>query len=279
MHVVCSADSTRSFTDLWQFVRDQFEISTWLCIGAVIQGGLLILGGRLALVPAAALLLYRLLDTYAMVVGFKENPGMKGLVMQNHSAQIPDDEGKFGPEPANKPVTVLLIGARCNHPLGMLAPGYKEMGAHFEGMAQDLDDQAEKFGFLGMTSWLNASVRSTSNQIQWVCYFRSYEGLHEFAHSQIHRNAWDWWYGNVKKHPHLSIYHEVYDVPEGHWETIYNQSHPTGLGTTTHKVFDQETGAEIYASPIVDASKGKLKTSSGRMNRSKGDDNVKYGWN
>lgn len=242
----------------------------------MIQGGLFLAIGRLSLVPAVAVLLYRTLDTYAMVIGFKENIYMKDVIQQKFSAQIPDELGDHGSKPADAPVTVLIIGTRSNHPLGMLAPGFKELGGHFEGMAKALEANAEKFGYLGMTSWLNASVRKTGSELQQVAYFRSYEGLHAFAHSEIHRNAWDWWNTNIQKHKHLSIYHESYDVPAGHWETIYANTHASGLASTTYKVTDEKTGMDAYASPIVDASRGKLKTSAGRMNRSSGDENDKY---
>lgn len=258
-----------------QFIRDQFTISTWLCIGGVIQGALILALGRLALLPAVAVLLYRTLDTYAMVIGFKKNIYMKDVITQKFSAQIPDEIGEFGSQPANAPVTVFIIGTRSNHPLGMLAPGFKELGDHFQGMAKDLEKHAEEYGFLGMTTWLNASVRATSSELQQVAYFRSYDGLHAFAHSEIHRKAWDWWNRTVAQHPHLAIYHETYDVPAGHWETIYANSHPSGLGTATFKITD-DTGSEAYASSIVDASRGKLKSSAGRMNRASGDDNDKY---
>jgi len=259
------------------FIRDQLTISTWLCIGAVIQGGLFLTIGRLAIVPAVSLLLYRTLDTYAMVIGFKENIYMKDVIQRKFSAQIPDELGQQGSKPADSPVTVFIIGTRSNHPLGMLAPGFKELGAYFQKMADDLEKNAEKFGYLGMTTWLNASVRSTGSELQQVAYFKNVDGLHAFAHDKLHREAWDWWNSTVAEHAHLSIYHETYDVPKGHWETIYANSHPSGLASTTHKITDEKTGMDAYASPIVDASRGVLKSSAGRMARSQGDDNDKYG--
>jgi len=37
---------------------------------------------------------------------------------------LPNDDGSFGPRPAGKSVTLLFLGARSNHPMGLLAPGF-----------------------------------------------------------------------------------------------------------------------------------------------------------
>lgn len=58
--------------------------------------------------------------------------------MEKHSAQFPDDRGRFGNEPCSSDVAVLLIGTRSNHPMGMLAPGFKDVGAHMAGMVKNL---------------------------------------------------------------------------------------------------------------------------------------------
>ncbi|KAF2162753.1 hypothetical protein M409DRAFT_26991 [Zasmidium cellare ATCC 36951] len=258
-------------------LRDQASLSTWLCVGALVQGALILLVGRIALLPAAALILYRALDSYAMSVGWKRNTYMDGVLMKKFSAQIPDELGNYGNKPADTDVVVFLIGTRSNHPYGMLAPGFEQSGKYFSSLAQSLEDHAEEFGFLGMTSWLNSADRSSKSEIMQVCYFRNMEGLHAFAHSEDHRQAWDWWNRTVKQNPHLSIWHETYHVPKGHWENIYVNSHLSGITSLTSRFTDKETGQDMWASGVVDASKGLLKTSAGRMSRSKADDHDKYG--
>lgn len=79
-------------------------------------------------------------------------------------------------------------------------------------------------------------------------------------------DSWEWWNANVPST--ISVNHEVYHAPAGHWENIFVNNKPSHFATTTHKIFDQESGREMWASPIVDASKGLLKTSAGRMARS-----------
>ena len=255
------------------FLRDNFTIVTWLCFGCVIQSILFLVGGRLALTPAVAILLYKTLDAYAQSIGILPNSYMKGVIQKKFSIAFPDEEGNFGSEPSNADVVVFLIGVRINHPLGMLAPGFREL--NMAGMVKDLEDHSEEYDFLGMTNWLNASDRTTNSEIMQVCYFRSNEGLQKFAHAEIHRTNWDHWNRTSKKNPHLSIYHETYHVPKGHWESIYINSHVSGINTTAHKVIDEE-GKDKWTYPMVDASKGALRTSMGRMSRSLGHEHDEY---
>ena len=88
---------------------------------------------------------------------------------------------------------------------------------------------------------------------------------------------------------HITIYHETYHVPvrlipsaamhsilillqAGNWESIHVNNHISGLGSTVFKIVEEGTGKDVYTHPIVDASKGVLKTSAGRMARSAGKD-------
>lgn len=107
------------------FIRNRLSTSTWLCLGAIAQGLLILVVGRIALYPAILLMLYRAFDTYAMTVGWKHNPYMDNIIPTKFSAQFPDSEGHYGNKPSNSDVVVLLIGTRCNHPMGLLAPGFK----------------------------------------------------------------------------------------------------------------------------------------------------------
>ncbi|KAK5136617.1 hypothetical protein LTR08_002631 [Meristemomyces frigidus] len=111
---------------LHNFGRDNFTITTWLCMGAAVQGLLFLAVGRLALLPAVSVLLYRTFIAYAMTQGWMHNTCMDGVLMKKTSAQFPDANGKYGTKPADSEIVVFLIGTRCNHPMGLLAPGYKD---------------------------------------------------------------------------------------------------------------------------------------------------------
>lgn len=89
---------------------------------------------------------------------------------------------------------------------------------------------------------------------------------------QILQRSWSWWNRNTKTHPHLSIYHEVYHAPAGHWENIYVNSHASHFASTTHKYKDETTGEDMWASPVVDAGRGVLRTSLSRMARGDGEE-------
>jgi hypothetical protein len=60
------------------------------------------------------LLAVRFGDALLMVWGFKNNPYMDGVVKAKFSAQLPNDDGTFGPKPADQQVVVFLIGAKCS---------------------------------------------------------------------------------------------------------------------------------------------------------------------
>jgi hypothetical protein len=83
---------------------------------------------------------------------------------------------------------------------------------------------------LGATPWLGIGERSTANQLMFATYFRTLEDVYVYAHSELHREAWNWWNNITKSHPHLSIMHEVYQAPKNQWENIYINNHLTGFG-------------------------------------------------
>ena len=246
-----------------QFIRDQFTITTWLALGALLQSLLFLLLGRPALIPATTYILLSLANTAATTLGWKPNPLMTGVIMNKFSTAFPNADGTYGSQPADSEIVVFLIGFRNNHPLGLLAPGVKDIGDYFQSMVKNLDSHAEDFGFLGATSWLNASTRTTQNETLTVCYFQTVEGLHKFAHAEEHMKGWMWWNRHVKQWPHMSIYHETYHVPKGNWETIHVNSHVSGLPSARVRTEDG-----LWACPMVDARRGLLKTSAGRMARS-----------
>ncbi|KAL1311291.1 hypothetical protein AAFC00_001475 [Neodothiora populina] len=287
-------------------VRDSLSLTTWLCLGAVLQSAAFLSVGRLAFLPATAYLVYRAGEAYAMATGLMRNPYMDNVVMEKHSAQFPDPvTGRYGSTPGNSDVTLLIIGARSNHPYGLIAPGFKALGDHMSGMIEQLQENPIDHGFLGASSFLGQQ-RSTKNTIMSIMYFKSAADVHAFAESPVHRDAVTWWNRIVGAHPHLTIFHELYQVPKGNWESIYMQSAPIGVADTMHHVCDPaatesvlsektplvaatvaresaleeartgvasaptaaagaQDGAGVWMSPIVDARRGILKDSAGRM--------------
>ena len=142
-------------------------------------------------------------------------------------------------------------------------------------MVEQLEERSEEFGFLGATDWMGAARESRNTTLN-VMYFKSYQGVHAYAQSQLHREAWNWYNNDLAKDGQFGIFHELYQVPSGNWETVYANIQPTGLSSTMHQVTNEE-GNKVWMTPIVDASKGLLKSSRGRMSRSDGKDTENLG--
>lgn len=66
--------------------------------------------------------------------------------------------------------------------------------------------------------------------------------------------------------------HEVYHSPTGHWEAIYGNFEPSGIGATVFP-YETESGIKTWRTPMDFANSGRLKTSKGRMMRTQGEDN------
>lgn len=203
--------------------------------------------------------------------------------------------------------------------MGIFGPGFQVLGNYMNQMQAQLANNAMQYNCesmnpylpvwyvrlntfhnidLGATSWLGIGERSTANQLMFATYFRTLEDVHAYAHSQLHREAWDWWNNITKLHPHLSIMHEVYQAPKNHWENIYINNHLTGIGgssfafylcimnswakiwiAATQSIFrigaENQNAENMWINPIFDAEKGKLKTHKGRLQKTDGDDNEK----
>jgi heme-degrading monooxygenase HmoA len=168
----------------------------------------------------------------------------------------------------------------------MLAPGFKDTSDHFMAMLKSLDNPEgrEKYGFLGISSYMGAQGQ-TSNEVMTVSYWRNTEGVHAFAESPVHREGWDWWNRTVKQHPHMVIFHEIYKAERKAYENIYVNSQPTLIGMslflslfgcgpllmerviggTSFPVKSDEKEEQQWVNPLVEANRGVLATSNGRL--------------
>jgi hypothetical protein len=263
---------------LLQFVRDALSVPTWISLGALLQSTLLLfLPTRVAVLPAIIYFISRLVDNFLIWQGVRSNPHMLGVVNGKTTAQFPGST-----TPSQSQVVVIKLAARCNHPLGIFHPHMRKISFFFKSMVKNLDDNSERYGFLGASTYIG-NERATGNEIMIMAYFRTYEGLHAFSHEEggVHREAWSYWNtevmskGKTKEGRMFSIMHETYQVPAGKWENIYVNYHPSGLGATTYKV--NVDGQEKWARPLIDARKGLLRSSKGRMAVSAGNDNEIYG--
>lgn len=182
--------------------------------------------------------------------------------------------------------------------MGILAAGAADLAHISEEIFTAAEKEKEKYGFLGSSNWIGNSHQATDNELLTIMYFRDMDGLHRFAHDDIHREGWRWWNDHVKQYPHIAIWHEAYNVPAGRWESVYINTEPTmlgkqystqpflffepsasvgganscAIGATTHprRKADSSEIQTRWHSPIIDSRKGLLKTMGGRMGASKG---------
>lgn len=185
---------------------------------------------------------------------------------------MPDEDGKLDDE--RQKVTILLLGAKSNHPFGIFAPRFKEMGSWLQKMTEGFEKEPPN-GFLGQTAW-ERKDENGAREFNFISYWRSVEDLHEYAHSPLHREAWQWWERTLKENDYLGINHEIFEANPGHWENVYVNFQPTGMGATTVlRKGDKLEGGVVddeWIVPLVDARRGKLAKSSARLGR----DPIKY---
>ncbi|OGM47956.1 hypothetical protein ABOM_002776 [Aspergillus bombycis] len=247
--------------------RDNLTLSTWLLLGGLLQGLAVMVFSTYALIPTILILLYRTTDHLLMAANITRNRYMDGVIQTKFSAQAPNTDGTFGKELASESIVVFHLGARSNHPLGLLAPGFPELNRQVIAMNREMNSNPVKYGLLGSSAWIKQDD-SAGNDVMSIYYLRDYDALHRFAHGSLHVEGMRWWTEIVKDHPHIAIYHETYIVPKGKWENIYINSKPTGMGETWFPVVEEgkgESGVSRFVRPIVDARHPALRSAARRL--------------
>ncbi|PNY29082.1 Uncharacterized protein TCAP_01017, partial [Tolypocladium capitatum] len=279
-----------------QIFRDNFKLTTWLALGAFVQALIsFLLSPIYAAAPVSLLIAYRFIRAILMHKGIIHNSQMDGVLMGKFSVQVPSKDGAPPKQASEQDLAVIILAARSNHALGIFGPGYRDVSNYINAMVADLWDNADGYGckcsahpstlpfsehpaeawiaVLGQTTWVAANERYSNNQVMVLCYFRSMEDLNSYAHGPLHRKAWAWWNGITATHPHISIMHEVYNAPRNHWENIFINNHLTGIAGTQATVNVDNHRVR----PLVDASRGSLRTQMGRFCRGDGKENEVYG--
>ncbi|KAK0654794.1 hypothetical protein B0T16DRAFT_395685 [Cercophora newfieldiana] len=257
----------------WLVIRDNFNLITWIAFGAFVQGiASVCLPPTYALLPAAGFLLHRVLNTLFMYLGLVRNPHMDEVLLGKFTAQIPGRDGSPPRDPAQEDITVIILAGRSNHPLGSLAPGYPKLVSYIGRMVSELSRGKEEYGFLGYTGWTALTEQPSNNQVMVVCYFRTLDDLHGFAHGPLHRKGWGWWNKITKSHPYISIMHEVYHAPKGHWENIFINNHLTGIANTVSRV--NIDNAKVR--PLFSGNLGSMRSQLGRLGRGDGAENAEF---
>ena len=71
--------------------------------------------------------------------GFKPNPYFKNIIFKKSTAQVLDENATFR-GPGQEKVAILLLGAKSNHPMGILSPDYKTVNEFLIRMTEQLED-------------------------------------------------------------------------------------------------------------------------------------------
>ena len=252
------------------YILNGVSMTSWLLIGGALFLPIAMFVQPLyVLLPILAILIGRF--TYCLLVTFHllPNPYLKDSILHRTSAQIPNLDGEFSETGASEKVVCFHLGAKYNHPLGALAPNVKELGDRFSAMNKNLDENLGSNGYMGGSIMYNVDARGAI-ELSFISYWRSIEAIHEFAYGPIHRSAWDWWNGMTENQSkHIGINHEIFAADPGQWEAIYVNHQPTMLGATTFlKKGDKMIGGTLddqWIKPLMEANKGKLRSSAGRL--------------
>lgn len=112
--------------------------------------------------------------------------------------------------------------------MGRFTPGFIDAGKIFFNMWRECRKNRDKYGFLGKTSTLYGTHEEGGFTMVWISYWKTVEGLRDFATSDAHRALQMPFL--AKKYPYLGIAHETYFASKGNWETIYHSFQPFGMG-------------------------------------------------
>ncbi|KAJ4361999.1 hypothetical protein N0V83_010940 [Neocucurbitaria cava] len=248
-------------------ISSNFRATTWILLGGLtFQLLATLLTLRITLLLSTILLFSRLLPTLMITRGLLPNAELSAVHPGKTSVLFPNRDGSPSShlqKPASQGVAVLILGIRISHPLGLFAPGAKQTGDFFFSLVKDLNSHPiEENGWLGgSTVSGHPSDASSNGHLSIIGYFRSMDDLNRFAHGKEHREAWNWWNANAGKMPHIGIYHEAYDVPAHHWETVYLQTPRMGLGAARVK------GRVRRKESVGGCWEGVWRSSAGRMGR------------
>jgi hypothetical protein len=121
------------------------------------------------------------------------------------------------------PFVLFMIGARINRPwkLHVVAPFLATMPRMLKELAGE-----PALGLLHVRQHFGPSGALL------IQYWRSFEHLEAYARApgRQHLPAWQWFNGKLGSNGDIGIWHETYLIEPGHYESVYNNMPPFGLG-------------------------------------------------
>lgn len=257
---------------LWTVIRFNFSVVSWILVGASLQALAVYLfsSGRYVLLISTTLLIAKIARTLLHTYYVTPSSYLKDVIPGRTTALLPNENTGELEAASSRKIAVLHLGARSNHPWGYFAPQFSKLGHWINKMNEEMDSGRAK-GFMGQTTFHRLNQQGTP-EVTLISYWDSIEDLWAFAHDDVHREAWQWWEKTIKQNGYVGINHEIFEADAQHWENIYVNFQPTMMGATTHlkrggKALEGGIVPDQWISPLVDARRGKLAKSSGRLGR------------
>ncbi|RKO93017.1 hypothetical protein BDK51DRAFT_46373 [Blyttiomyces helicus] len=209
-----------------------------------------------AATTASCYLGYKALQLLGRSYGVLSNPRTKNIETRKITGLI---EGDF---------VVFLIGARSNGP-AFFSKDFQAIGEGMTAMIAELEaSDPEISGYLGQEQFLGGSDTRGSHTLQ-IQYWRSVEHLRNYAHesSKNHMSFWPRAQKIIAASPNIGIWHETYSVKAGHYEGIYANMPPFGLGRahgvkTVPAIGNLKTMKGRFGDAFEDVTKGGCPFSS-----------------
>jgi hypothetical protein len=143
------------------------------------------------------------------------------------------------------PFVLFMIGAQINRPwkLNVALPFLATMPR----MLKELTAEPA----LGL---LHVRQHFTGGGALLIQYWRSFEHLEAYARDpgRQHLPAWQWFNGRLGSNGDIGIWHETYLIEPGHYESVYNNMPPYGLGAAGKLV--DAVGARQSAHARIEAA-------------------------
>ncbi|KAK0635859.1 hypothetical protein B0T17DRAFT_503358 [Bombardia bombarda] len=255
---------------LWSYnfnlLKDEFDIKTWLAIGASIQVAVSLLApAKYVLVPAALSVFILVSGWVLAYLNLAPNKYMDGVELSRFSLMFPEEDGSRPENFGKQPLAVFIVGIRSNHPLGRLHPMYQKLNDYYDKIYEDAAKYQSTNGYLGRTpDLIPANEYANSNTLFSISYWKSVEDLERFGQTPLHIKSLKFLAFEVnKKHSNdLGVFHEIMICPPTHWEGVYSNMKPWGLALSK---FPLPKGG--FQGPYLERDPKKINGMWGRMGR------------
>ncbi|KAF2643897.1 hypothetical protein P280DRAFT_514887 [Massarina eburnea CBS 473.64] len=244
------------------FLPTTYRVSTWICLGAVLQLlSLLCLPIRVSILIPVSVILYRLV--YAAVRARDVyTTSFTDVRKGRWRTQLPAPDESINAGSDSDGVVIFILGSRINHPQGRIAANALPVGKMFMAMWEEAETNREQWGYLGHTATLGNLFDHEGNTQIWISYWKTLEGLHEFAKCAVHQDG-QMAYIKDDSFQYVGIMHETYFARRDSFESINYNFPPFGIGATRWPV-DKSKDLGLIDPLVKDGPKSTMFSRMGR---------------